>query len=58
MPQHGHGLPSQPQVTKNLGQGNYLVEGFMFGGAGWWVVNFHITANGQNDKVTFNLVVQ
>jgi hypothetical protein len=27
MPEHGHGLPTCPQVTKYLGNGDYLVEG-------------------------------
>jgi hypothetical protein len=35
MPQHGHGLPSQPQVTKHLGGGDYLVEGMKFQMGGW-----------------------
>jgi len=30
MPQHGHGLPTRPQVTKHLGNGDYLVEGMKF----------------------------
>jgi hypothetical protein len=58
MPQHGHGLPTQPQVTENLGDGNYLVEGLRFQMPGWWEVTFHITANGESDNVTFNLVLK
>ena len=27
MPQHGHGLPTRPRVTKNLGDGIYEIEG-------------------------------
>lgn len=27
MPQHGHGLPTEPVVTQYLGDGDYLVEG-------------------------------
>jgi hypothetical protein len=57
MPQHGHGLPTQPQVTQNLGNGDYLVEGFRFQMPGWWEVKFHITVDGQSDTVTFNLVL-
>jgi hypothetical protein len=58
MPQHGHGLPTSPQVTQALGNGDYLVEGMKFNMPGWWVVNFHITANGQRDTVTFNLILK
>jgi hypothetical protein len=58
MPQHGHGLPTQPQVTQNLGGGDYLIEGMKFQMGGWWVVDFDITANGSGDKVSFNLMLQ
>lgn len=58
MPQHGHGLPTRPQVTKYLGNGDYLVEGMKFQMAGWWVMDFTITANGQTDAVRFNMQLQ
>lgn len=57
MPQHGHGLPTQPQVTEYLGEGNYRVEGLRFQMGGWWEVKFDITAEGQSDAITFNLVL-
>jgi hypothetical protein len=57
MPQHGHGLPTQPQVTQNLGNGDYLVEGLRFQMPGWWEVSFEITADSQTDSVVFNLVL-
>ena len=37
MPQHGHGMPTQPQVTENLGNGDYLVDGLKFQMGGWWL---------------------
>jgi len=55
MPQHGHGLPTQPQVTENLGGGDYLVEGMKFQMPGWWVVRLSISSGGTTDQVTFNL---
>ncbi len=58
MPQHGHGLPTSPQVTQNLGGGDYLVEGVKFQMLGWWEVKFDIRANGQSDTVTFNLILE
>lgn len=58
MPQHNHGFPTTPQVTENLGQGDYLVEGIRFNMTGWWEMKFDIAANGQSDTITFNLVVQ
>ena len=58
MPQHGHGLPTQPQVTKHLGGGDYLVEGLKFQMAGWWVVDFSIDSHGQRDSVRFNMILE
>jgi hypothetical protein len=58
MPQHGHGLPTQPQVTQNLGGGDYLVEGMKFQMSGWWVVDFTIDTAGQRDTVRFNMTLK
>lgn len=55
MPEHGHGLPTHPQVTEYLGNGDYLVEGLKFQMGGWWVMDFTITANSQTDAVHFNM---
>ncbi len=58
MPQHGHGLPTRPQVTQDLGNGDYLVEGLKFQMIGWWEVRYTITASEQSDSITFNLVLK
>jgi YtkA-like len=58
MPQHGHGLPTRPQVTRNLGNGDYLVEGMKFQMGGWWVMEFAVAAGGKNDVAKFNLMLQ
>ena len=58
MPQHNHGFPTTPQITENLGGGDYLVEGVRFNMTGWWEMKFDITADGQSDHITFNLVVE
>jgi hypothetical protein len=55
MPEHGHGLPTQPEVTEYLGNGDYLVEGMKFQMTGWWVMEFNIAAGDQTDHVSFNL---
>lgn len=58
MPQHGHGLPTKPRVTQELGDGRYLLEGMKFSMTGWWVIKLKIDAD-QNgtDAVTFNKVI-
>lgn len=58
MPQHGHGLPTEPRVTQNLGNGDYLVEGMRFQMPGWWVVEFMVDAGGMTDSVSFNLMTE
>jgi hypothetical protein len=58
MPQHGHGLPTQPRVTKNLGNGDYLVDGLKFQMGGWWVMDFNVTVDGQTDSVHFNMILK
>jgi hypothetical protein len=57
MPQHGHGLPTAPQVTEYLGNGDYLVEGMKFNMPGWWTLTFNVNDAGQTDAVTFNLTL-
>lgn len=55
MPQHGHGLPTKPLVTRQLGEGRHLVEGMKFNMGGWWVVKFEVASSQGSDVVTFNL---
>lgn len=55
MPEHGHGMPTRPQVTQELGGGDYRVEGMRFQMGGWWTMSFEITASDVTDRVTFNL---
>lgn len=57
MPQHGHGLPTQPQVTQELGEGLYLMEGMKFSMTGWWEIKLAIQTPAASDTVTFNTVV-
>lgn len=55
MPQHGHGLPTKPRVTRALGEGSHLVEGMKFNMGGWWVVKFRVNAASIADSLVFNL---
>jgi hypothetical protein len=57
MPQHGHGLPTRPQVTRELEEGAYLLEGMKFSMPGWWEIKLAINAAEGSDKVTFNTMV-
>jgi hypothetical protein len=57
MPQHRHGMPTRPEVTRYLGDGEYLVEGMKFQMGGWWVVDFTVEHGSQSDSVRFNLML-
>jgi hypothetical protein len=55
MPQHGHGLPTQPRVTRANGAGMYEIEGVRFNMGGWWELKLAIDSAAGADSVTFNL---
>ena len=55
MPQHGHGLPTRPRVTRNFGDGTYEIEGVRFNMGGWWEFKLAIAGSRGTDTVTFNL---
>jgi hypothetical protein len=57
MPQHGHGLPTQPLVRRELADGTYLLEGMKFSMTGWWEIRLALQTPQGADKVTFNVVV-
>ena len=55
MPDHDHGLPTDPQVTGNLGDGRYRVEGLRFHMQGQWKLKITIRADNMEDVVTISL---
>jgi len=55
MPAHGHGMPTQPEVTADLGGGDYRVEGMEFQMGGYWVIDVTVTANDETDTIHFGL---
>ena len=57
MPEHGHGRPTRPRVTRALGNGRYEVEGVRFNMGGWWEFTLAISAPSGSDTVTFNLAL-
>lgn len=57
MPQHGHGLPTNPQVGSSSGEGTYEIQGVKFNMGGWWVFRLHVEAAAGTDSITFNLAL-
>ncbi len=57
MPEHGHGLPTMPEVAEGDVPGDYVVRGLKFSMPGWWVMTLKIKAQGMEDITTFNIMV-
>ena len=55
MPDHDHGLPTLPQATRYLGDGDYQVEGMKFHMNGRWVITVTIVVDGEPDTAVFEL---
>jgi hypothetical protein len=55
MPEHSHGLPTKPRVTRSLGGGVYEIEGVRFSMGGWWELKLAVDSPAGADSVTFNL---
>ena len=69
MPDHGHGFPTRPIVSKDIAAGEYLLEGMKFSMHGRWEIKLGIQVNEQVneqlneqtrevfDVATFNVMV-
>jgi len=57
MPEHGHGLPTRPVVTRELVPGTYLLEGVKFSMPGRWELIVAVQGNGMEDMTTFNMII-
>jgi hypothetical protein len=57
MPAHGHGLPTQPRVTEELGGGRYRIEGVKLNMVGAWVIEVFVQSAAGRDRLRFDLAV-
>jgi hypothetical protein len=57
MPAHGHGLPTQPRVTEEIGGGRYRIEGIKLNMAGAWVIEVLVATPALRDRVRFDLAI-
>jgi hypothetical protein len=55
MPQHNHGLLSEPRVRALKSPGQYRVEGIKFHMPGYWEVTFRVEAGGKADRLMLPL---
>lgn len=57
MPQHGHGFPTKPRITREVAPGIYALEGMKFSMTGWWDMRLAIQAGDVTDGAVFNVIV-
>jgi hypothetical protein len=48
-------MPTQPQVTAELGGGDYQVEGMAFQMGGYWIVDVTVAVGDRTDVINFGL---
>lgn len=58
MPQHGHGMPTQPRARPGETAGEYHLEGLEFSMPGWWEVSVYVSKDRLDDIATFNVLVE
>jgi hypothetical protein len=57
MPEHNHGLPTEPEVTAVGGDGTYQVAGVRFHMPGYWEIRILVETPEQRDYVTIPLEI-
>ncbi len=57
MPGHGHGLPTEPRISRYLGNGDYLVEGVKFNMPGTWQLIVGVTGPQGPEQAVLEVVI-
>ena len=52
MPDHDHGLPTSPVVTREITPGRYLLEGVRFHMPGRWLLTFAVISDQGSESAT------
>lgn len=55
MPEHDHGLPTQPRVTEEIGNGNYRLDGMRFHMRGYWEITVTVVTEEGSSVVVIPL---
>jgi hypothetical protein len=58
MPEHGHGMPTRPQVTKEVLPGIYEVQGMKFNMSGEWEILVAVQKGTESDVTAFRYLVR
>ena len=57
MPEHRHGM-NYRTTAKSMGDGRYVVEGFLFHMPGRWEFIFDVRAGGRTDRLTRSVTLE
>lgn len=57
MPQHGHGLPTEPKAMGKDAEGRTVIGGVRFNMPGWWELKVHVDGEAGEDTATFNIAL-
>ena len=57
MPEHLHGMTTEPKVSSGTVPGQYLIEGMNFHMPGWWEITLDISSGRSRNLVLFNLLI-
>lgn len=55
MPEHDHGLPTRPRITKELGGGNYQLDGMRFHMSGYWEIEVTVVTDRRSTVIVIPL---
>lgn len=55
MPEHGHGMATEPVITPGDNAGDYIIQGLKFQMPGWWELVLEISTSSNSDSVRFNI---
>ena len=58
MPQHDHGMPTNPRVSPTQNSGEYLLQGVKFHMPGDWVLSFSVVAGDVRETLELTLHLQ
>jgi len=55
MPAHDHGMPTRPRVTRELGNGDYQLDGMRFHMGGYWEIVVSVTTDAGTETTVIPL---
>ena len=57
MPAHDHGLPTRPRVTREIGNGDYQLDGVRFHMGGYWEIVVSVTTDNGTETIVIPLTL-